>query len=246
MQLFLLKDSPRRLDLSIPNYQQLLDHLVSVKNKDYVGYYRINRSSTGFLGSLVGSTGSEYYEYCTQEILRPDAFDEVEWACFMHLFHAIEGSRKDDNDGVAIDDDVVGAVDGRVGDGVEDEHSFYNSEVYIKYKNAIDIESAQRKDESLRLYEQHRKMKIGVWTRHFMELEKAMASKALEAVLLFLDREVPRYYKIVEKEQVHARMEEKRHAEQSRYEFECAFVDDIVFHAESDILDGLAASVPCP
>jgi len=219
-QLFLLKDSPRRLNLSFPNYTSLLDHLTSVKNKDYSGYYRNKRTTTGLIGSLVGSSGSEYYEYTTEEILRPDAFDEIEWACFLHLFHVVEDRRG------------ASAIN-------SDEHDFYNSDAYLKYKTMVDIESTQRRDESLRLYEQNRKMQLDVWTRQFMELEKAMSRKALEAVHLFLDREVLRYYQVVEKEQVRLRTVEKRHLEQSRHEFQCAIVDDMVFFAETNILDSI-------
>jgi hypothetical protein len=82
-------------------------------------------------------------------------------------------------------------------------------------------------------------MKLEVWTRQFMEVERAMSRKALEAVNLFLDREVARHYEVVEKEQVRLRTEEKRHVEQSRHEFECAIVDDMVFFSETNILDSI-------
>lgn len=212
------------MNLSFPNYSSLLDHLTCVKNKDYSGYYRNKRTTTGLIGSLVGSSGSEYYEYTTEEILRPDAFDEVEWTCFMHLFRVVE-----DRGG------------GGGGDVINDEQlDFYSSDTYLKYKHMVDIEAGQRRAESLRLYEQTRKMRLEVWTRQFMEVERAMSRKAFEAVHLFLDREVDRHYHlVVEKEQVRLRTEEKRHAEQSRYEFECAIVDDMVFFAETNILDSI-------
>ena len=218
-----MKDSPRRLSLSFPTYSSLLDHLICVKNKDYSGYYRNKRTTIGLVGSLVGSSGSEYYEYTTEEILRPDAFDEVEWACFMHLFQVVE--------------DRGGGVRG--GDEIDEKLYFYNSDAYLKYKQMVDIEAGQRRAESLRLYEQTRKMKLEVWTRQFMEVERAMSRKALEAVHLFLDREVARHYEVVEKEQVRLRTEEKRHVEQSRHEFECAIVDDMVFFSETNIIDSI-------
>ena len=210
------------MSLSFPNYPSLLDHLICVKNKDYSGYYRNKRTTIGLVGSLVGSSGSEYYEYTMEEILRPDAFDEVEWACFMHLFRVVEDR---------------GAGGG--GDDINEKLYFYNSDAYLKYKQMVDIEAGQRRADSLRLYEQTRKMKLEVWTRQFMEVERAMSRKALEAVHLFLDREVVRHYEVVEKEQVRLRTEEKRHMEQSRHEFECAIVDDMVFFSETNILDSI-------
>jgi hypothetical protein len=215
------------LSLSFPTYPSLLDHLTCVKNKDYSGYYRNKRTTIGLIGSLVGSSGSEFYEYTTEEILRPDAFDEVEWACFMHLYRVVE------------DRGGGGGGGGGGGDVIDEELDFYNSDAYLKYKHMVDIEAGQRRAESLRLYEQTRKMKLEVWTRQFMEVERAMSRKALEAVHLFLDREVARHYQVVEKEQVRLRTEEKRHAEQSRHEFECAIVDDMVFFSETNILDSI-------
>jgi len=212
-ELYIFDDSPRKLDLSsIPASKEMMEMLESVKMREHPGLYRLTKGRPGLIRGFLGVPPADYYEFATDDVLTPDVFDELEWACFLRVFNALEQ---------------------------EDRERWRASEEFNTYSKMREEETAHRRDEFIKDYEKFRLMKMDQWARSYIGIERRMFNKASEIVEIFMQREIDRLYKMWEKRLVHERVAEIRHEEQEIHESTALVRDEASFWVEEDMLDSL-------
>ena len=181
-----------------------------IKHRDYQGLYRLAKAKPGLVRGLFGVSGQDYYEFTTEGVLLPGVFLNLEWHCFMTIFKTLESDSK-----------------------------FKSSPEYTTYLTLKEEDQAHKHEELIKDYEKYRLMKIQQWTRGFQVQERSMFDKAGEIVDVFMNREIEKIYRQVEKEQVRKRVAEIRHEQQSIHEATAMLAEDAFFWVEDNILDSL-------
>ena len=89
-ELYLDKMAPRPLNVDLTEVQPILNTMEIVRSREYKGFYQGAHAQPNFLRMLLRMPGKFYEKWTDEQIVPPNAFDDVEWKCFMNLFEAYE------------------------------------------------------------------------------------------------------------------------------------------------------------
>lgn len=67
----------------------LIDRLVDVKNREFIGYYGQRRAHKNCLRSFLGLRGKQYQSWSEFRTVSTDCFDALEWACFQMIYKVV-------------------------------------------------------------------------------------------------------------------------------------------------------------
>ncbi len=70
-------------------WDTLIDRLLEVKNRDFIGYFGTKRASKNCARSILGVSGKNYQSWSEHRSVAPDVFDALEWACFQSVYRFI-------------------------------------------------------------------------------------------------------------------------------------------------------------
>jgi len=70
-------------------WDALIDRLVDVKNRDFVGWFGQRRAGKNCVRSVLGLRGKQYQSWSECRTVSPDIFDALEWACFQMIYKAV-------------------------------------------------------------------------------------------------------------------------------------------------------------
>ena len=164
-ELFVLEDGARATRIQFEGKQKLLDKILIFKLKDHTGFFKPATMRRGSVRQMLHIPARTYSRWTEEAIIAPEIFEDLEWACFQHIYQALE-----------------------------DDPKFWSSVEFQAYlawhKNEQDIRDRRQHED----YGVYRKGLVDRWVHDFKGHETAMLAKAGEVVEEFMTREIEEFF----------------------------------------------------
>lgn len=159
-EMFIIEDAPRNLDLKYEELNLVRKKLLSIKRRDFEGYFQHATTKLSRTRKLFGFSAKAYEKWTDDIILSPAIFIELEWQCFVKIFK-----------------------------NTESDSNFKISNEYNLYSKARENDLQLRNEDLLNDYRNYRNKAIMDWTRDFLSKEQEMIDRAEDIVMKFIDFE---------------------------------------------------------
>ena len=209
---FLRKDCSRPVPIDFSTQPETLKEfqkLDFIKYRDYEGFYSLVHKTPGIFRKLFGMKGRLYEAWTSENLVYSNAFDQVEWEAFKHLFQNLEN------------------------------YKFYESEKGKTHiADTVEFEK-KKIETLQQLYIDARYRNIVLWTKAFMVHEQRIVSMALHAADTVLKIEGTRILEEALYEGACAQTFAIRHDQQKEHEGRALLADDTTFGAMEDMVENL-------